>query len=113
MAIVFPALLIAILLVIQAGIYWHGRTLALTAAEEGLRVTSTFHGTTTGGEDDATGFLHRAGADGWLTDPAVDAHRDPTTATVTVTARAISLIPGLPGLPIRQQASGPVERATR
>lgn len=113
LAIVYPVLLAAILLVVQAGIYWHGRTLALTAAEEGLRTTSTLHGTTTSGQAIAADFLHRAGADGWLADPGVTGDRSATTATITVTARAISLIPGLPGLPIRQQASGPVERATR
>jgi Flp pilus assembly protein TadG len=113
MAVVFPLVLALILLIVQAGIYWHGRTLALTAAQEGLRSTSTLQGSPSQGEADAASFLRRAGAEGWLTDQRLDAERTATLATVTVRARAITLVPGLPGLPIRQQASGPVERPTK
>lgn len=112
LAVVFPAVLALILVIVQAGIYWHARTLALTAAQEGLRSTTTLHGTTRAGEADATDFLTRAGADGWLTNQQVDAERSPAEATVTVTGRAISLVPGVPGLPVRQHATGPVERPT-
>ena len=112
LAIVFPAVLALILAIVQTGIYWHSRTLALTAAQQGLRSASTLHGTNTAGQTDAADFLHRAGADGWLTDQHVHANRTTTTATVTVRGRAISLIPGIPGLPVRQEASGPVERPT-
>ena len=112
LAIVFPAVLALIMAIVQTGIYWHARTLALTAAQEGLRSASTLHGSSSTGQADAADFLHRAGADGWLTNQNVDADRTPTQATVTITGRAISLIPGLPGLPVRQHASGPVERPT-
>jgi Flp pilus assembly protein TadG len=112
LVVVFPALIAAILLVVQAGIYWHARTLALAAAQQGLHAASALNGTTSHGQTQASGFLQRAGADGWLTEQAVTAERSRETATLTVTARAISLIPGLPGLPISQQATGPVEHPT-
>ena len=43
----------------------------------------------------------------------VDSVRTATTATVTVTGRTLSLVPGLPGWSVSQTASGPVERFTR
>jgi Flp pilus assembly protein TadG len=112
LAVVFPIMLALVFLIVQTGIYWHTRTLALTAAQEGLWATSTLRGSASAGEADTTDFLDRAGADGWLRDRDVHADRTATEATVTVTGRAISLIPGLPGLQVRQHASGPVERPT-
>ena len=111
LAVVFPAVMALVFLTVQAGIYFHARTLALTAAQEGLRAASTLTGNTGQGQTRATSFLNRT-ADGWVTNRAVAADRTATTATITVTGRSISLIPGMPGLPIRQQATGPVERPT-
>lgn len=111
LAVVFPAVLLLVFLTVQTGIYYYARTLALTAAQEGLRETSTLTGTPTQGTDKATSFLDRT-ADGWVTGPTVTTDRSATTATVTVTGRSISLIPGVPGLPIHQQATGPVEHPT-
>ncbi len=112
LVVVFPAVLVLILGIVQAGIYWHSRTLALTAAQEGLRIASAMHGNTNAGVDRASAFLDRAGADGWLTHQHVNADRTTTHATITITGRAMSLVPGLPGLPVRQHATGPVERPT-
>ena len=111
LAVVFPAVMALVFLTVQAGIYFHARTLALTAAQEGLRATSALTGNTGQGTARATSFLDRT-ATGWITNQDVAADRTPTTATITVTGRSISLIPGLPGLPIHQQAHGPVERPT-
>jgi len=111
LAVVFPAVMALVFLTVQGGIYFHARTLALTAAQEGLRAVSTLTGDTGEGTTKATSFLDRT-ADGWVVDRDVAAERSATTATVTVTGRSISLIPGLSGLPIRQQATGPVERPT-
>ena len=111
LAVVFPAVMALVFLIVQAGIYVHARTLALTAAQEGLRPASALAGGPGAGTARAAGFLDRT-ADGWLTHRDVATTRSATTATVTVTGRVISLLPGLPGLPIRQQATGPVERPT-
>ena len=111
LAIVFPAVLALIFLIVQAGIYFHSRTLAMTAAQEGLRAASTLDGRADQGSTRARDFLTRT-ADGWITARTVTADRSTTTATVTVTGRSISLLPFLPGLPIRQHATGPVERPT-
>ena len=111
LAVVFPVVLLLVFTIVQAGIYFHARTLAITAAQEGLRAASTVTGAADEGQDQAASFLTRA-ADGWITNPTINAQRTPTTATVTVTGRAISLLPGVPGLPIHQEATGPVERPT-
>ncbi|MGB8020330.1 MAG: TadE family protein [Candidatus Nanopelagicales bacterium] len=112
LAVVFPVVMALILLIVQAGIYWHARTLALTAAQEGLRSASVLRGSSQAGVAHAADFLDRAGADGWLTDRRAAADRGSTSVTVTVTGRAISLVPGIAGLPVRQAATGPVERPT-
>jgi Flp pilus assembly protein TadG len=111
LAVVFPAVMVLVFLIVQAGIYFHARTLAITAAQEGLRAASTLTGTANQGTTKATSFLDRT-ADGWVVDREVAAQRTPTTATVIVTGRSISLIPGMPGMPITQKATGPIERPT-
>lgn len=111
LAVVFPAVMALMFLIVQAGIYFHARTLALTAAQEGLRAASALTGTADQGTAKATSFLDRT-ADGWVVNRGVASARTPTTATITITGRSISLIPGLPGLPITQKATGPVERPT-
>jgi Flp pilus assembly protein TadG len=112
-AIIFPAILLLIMAIVQAGLFWHSRTLALSAAQEGLRSVTAMGGTAAAGEQDALSFLIRAGADGWLLDRTVTAERSATSGTVTVTGRTVSVIPGLPTLSVQQSASGPIERATR
>ena len=111
LAVLFPIVLLLVFTIVQAGIYYYARTLAMTAAQEGLREASALAGTPAQGTDKAASFLDRT-ADGWVTARSVTTDRTSRTATVTVTGRSISLIPGMPGLPIQQQATGPVEHPT-
>jgi len=97
--------------VVQAGLYFYARSAALATAEEGTRVAATETGTADQGRSAAMRFATRAGG-GLLQGMQVSASRSPTTATVTVSARSLSVLPGLSGLPIRQTVSAPVERIT-
>ena len=38
---IFPAVLLVVLLVIQAALYWHARSVALSAAQQGLSAAET------------------------------------------------------------------------
>jgi Flp pilus assembly protein TadG len=109
MVVIFPAVLLLIFGIVQAAVWYHGRTLAMLAAQDGLRTAQALDGTPAGGQATTTAALNSNGATGFLTNPTVTVTRTPTEVTVTVTARSAALLPGT-GLPITQQATGPVER---
>ena len=109
LTVIFPAVLLLIFGIVQAAVWYHGRTLAMLAAQDGLRVVQALDGSAAAGRDQTTAALADNGATGFLTDPRVTATRTPTSATVTVTARSVALLPGV-ALPVSQRATGPVER---
>lgn len=111
LVIVFPALLLAFLGALQAGLFYQARAVALAAAEEGARVASTENGTAGGGRRAAASFASRAGGS-WLQGQSVSGSRGTTTATITVTGHSLSLLPGYNGFAISQTARLPVERIT-
>lgn len=111
LVIVMPALLLAFFGALQAGLFYQARAVALAAAEEGTRVASTENGSAAGGRRAAASFASRVGGS-WLQGQSVSGSRGVATATVTVTGRSLSLIPGYDGFPISQTASLPVERIT-
>lgn len=109
LTIIFPIVLLLIFGIVQAAVWYHGRTLAMLAAQDALRATQALNGTAAEGRKLAVEALAGNGATGFLTDPAVTATRTSTTATITIIARSVALLPGT-GLPITQHAAGPVER---
>ena len=109
----FPAVLLATFGLIQGALYYHARDIALAAASDGLTAARARAGSSAEGRQVAADFVRRAGGDDVLQGSAVTAERTATTATVTVTGRTLSLVPGLPGWSVSQSASGPVERFTR
>ena len=108
LAILAPLLLVLVLTVVQAGLWWHTRTVCLHAAERGLTHARTLHGTTTSAHAAAHSFATRH-AD----TPHVEVNRDDDRATVRVTASTPVVLP-IPGLPTRvtHHASGSVEKFT-
>lgn len=111
LAILFPAMLTMIFLIVQAGVLFHSHNVALLAAQEGLRPASASGGSPGAGQNRAESVLAATAGD-WLSDTAVAASRSATTARVVVTGRTMSLLPGLRGLVIHATATGPVERTT-
>ncbi len=107
-AVVLPALLLLILLIVQTALYAHARNLSQSAAQEGLRAARLRAGSAAAGQTAARSFL--AGSAGTLlTSPTVSAARSPTTATVTVDGHATAVVPFLT-LTVHSTAAGPVER---
>ena len=112
MVFLLPVLFSVMFLGMQAALYYHARTVAIAAAQEGARAAAAETGTTARGTAAALGFVADAGGDDVLTAVSVAGARTPTTATITVTGRALSVIPGwTPRL--QQSATAPVERLTR
>lgn len=59
----------------------------------------------------AQAFLEATAGDSLLAS-SVTSRATPGGLRVEVTGRALSVLPGVPGLPVRQHAEGPVERFT-
>lgn len=109
MAIVFPFILLATLAVIQASLWYYARQIALTAAREGVHAARTYKASPSDGAARAREVLARTAGDS-LRSYTVSAGSDGQRVRVRVSGRAVSLLPGLSGLPVTQSASGPVER---
>lgn len=111
LAIAFPIILLTLMTLIQAALWFYARTVALGAAEEGTREGRVLPASVDRARSAAQDFLTRTGRD-LLIGQAVDVSGSPTTIGVTVTGTSISLFPGLSGWSISQTAVGPVERPT-
>ena len=111
MVFVLPALFAVMFLGVQASLYYHARSVALAAAEEGAREAAGQTGSQDSGVAVAKTFLQDAGGADVMTDTNVTGTRSTITATVTVTGTTLSVIPGWKGT-VSQRASMPVERIT-
>ena len=111
MVVLLPALFAVMFLGMQAALSYHARTIALAAATEGARAAAAEHGTTTDGTRAAASYLADTGGDA-LTRTAIRTDRTPTTATVSVSGLALSVLPGVSPT-ITASATMPVERLTR
>lgn len=109
--ILLPALFAVMFLGMQAALFYHARTVAIAAAQEGAKAASSEHGTTSAGIAAATAFVEEAGGDDVLSGAHANAERTATTVTVTVRGKSLSVIPGWNPV-ITQTASLPVERLT-
>ena len=111
MVILLPALFAIMFLGMQAALYYHARTLAIAAAQEGAQAAAGQNGNTSLGASAAATFIATAGGDNVLSGARATANRSATTVTVTVIGHSLSVIPGWDPV-ITQTASVPVERLT-
>ena len=111
-AVLVPVLMFAVFAVFQGAFWFHAKGIALAAAEQGARAASAQNGSTGEGRASATSIIQEAGGEKTIINANINAGRSANRATVTVTGRSISLLPGVPGLPVSQTASYPVERFT-
>jgi len=112
LVILMPVLFLLMFVGMQAAMIYHGRTVAIAAAQEGARAAAAQNGTSADGQAAATAFVAAAGGDGVLRGVNVGSNRTATTATVVVRGTTLSVIPGWTPT-ITQSASAPVERLTR
>ncbi|WP_158581696.1 TadE family protein [Actinomadura spongiicola] len=109
--IAVPIALLAVLLTINAALWFHARNTALAAAQEGVRTARAYGADPAQASTTALTFA-RSNNEGFLQSPSVDTS-DSTATTIVVRVRgtAISVIPGL-HLRVDQVARGPIERFT-
>lgn len=112
MVLLMPALFAVMFLGMQGALFYHARTVALAAAQEGVRTAAGLGGSGSAGARDAYAFVADAGGDDVLQGTQVRSSRSTTNATVTVTGRCLSVIPGWTPT-VTQSASAPVERITQ
>jgi Flp pilus assembly protein TadG len=110
LVILLPALFAVLFVGMQAALYYHARTVAIAAAQEGARAAGREGGSESRGVTAAQDFIADVGDD-VLQGSTAAAERTATTATVVIEARGLSVIPGW-NPTIRQSASVPVERLT-
>jgi Flp pilus assembly protein TadG len=112
MVILMPALFSIMFLGMQGALYYHARTVAIAAAQEGARAAGSQNGTAAEGVSAASSFVSDAGGKDVLPGAHMTGGRSATTATVTVTGTSLSVIPGWSPA-VSQSASVPVERITQ
>lgn len=106
--LIYPVLLLFIFAIIQTGVYFHARNMALAAAESGVR-EGRIAASAQVGADTAQDYLDQV-ANQTFTDVSVSsAGSSPTEVQVTVTCTVPSLFPGLWDLDVSQSARGPIE----
>lgn len=98
-----------LLAIVQIAVYFHLRSVALTAARHGVDQVRVVNGSTGSGIGAANEFLDQAGTS--LRGRQVTADRTATTSRVTVAGDVVAVIPGL-NLHISVSADAPTERPT-
>jgi Flp pilus assembly protein TadG len=111
LVILLPALFAVMFLGMQAALFYHARTVAIAAAQEGARAAGGENGTASDGNSAAHFFVADAGGDDVLASVSTTSNRTTTTVTVTVTGHSLSVLPGWNPV-VTQSASLPVERLT-
>jgi len=106
--IVFPAILLAILVIVQASLYYMAHTVALAAARRGADVACEYDSTNGAGATAALALIAQDGS-GLLAGQQAVATRTGTTVQVTVAGQAWSVLPGLPDS-VSETVQQPIEQ---
>lgn len=109
--IVFPAFLLALMLVIQGSVWYLAKETALAAARHGADIARVRGASPATGAGAAVQFV-RSAASGFLLSPSASPRGSgPRTVTITVTGRVPVIFPGF-SLTVTQSAQAPVEQFT-
>jgi Flp pilus assembly protein TadG len=112
LVIAFPVLLLLIFSLVQASLYFYARSLALAAAQEGVRAARAENADLPDGAARARQFLADSAGDSLRATTVNTGESTPTRVRVRVTGRSLSVLPGVSGLLVAQEASGSKERFT-
>jgi hypothetical protein len=111
-AILFSLLLITFMTLLQAGLFFYGRDLALSAARSGVDLGRTYGTVDAGAAQNHAQSVLATNAHGVLTNPSAAAVANGATMTVTVDADVLTLVPGL-SMHVTEASTGAVEQLTR
>ena len=106
-AIVASAMIVVTFVVIQVGLVYFARSIALGAATQGVTAGRAYGALPGAGENRAWDFLEQAG-DG-LTGQGVDVNQTAGEIEITVSGFAISVVPGIT-FEVSQSAHGSIEQ---
>jgi Flp pilus assembly protein TadG len=109
--VLMPALFTIMFLGLQAALFYHAGALASAAAREGARVAGAENGSAGAGILEARDYIADTAGDS-LRAAEVRGSRSQTTATVAVSGKPLSVIPGWKPT-VRKSASVAVERITQ
>lgn len=112
MAILGPVLLLLTFTIVQAGLWFYGRSLALAAAQAGVAAGRAYGAAPDAGPSRARTFIAQHAGDSLLESQVSGSGTTPTVVRVAVAGRCLSVLPGLPGIPIQQVAQADRERFT-
>lgn len=113
LAILFPALLLLVTALVQYGLWFHARSIALAAAQEGVAAARTYNAPHGDGPGVALAFVNQHGGDTLLNATATLTTPGAGQVEIVVSGHALSVIPGVGGAAVRQSAAGPIERFTQ
>ncbi|MFI5634681.1 TadE/TadG family type IV pilus assembly protein [Streptomyces sp. NPDC051664] len=105
-AVIFPVVLLLVFTVIEAGLYFHARSVAGRAAQIGADAGRSYDAEPGAGAAAATDFLARTGNS--VENPSVSVDAGGDQIAVTVTGQVTSLVPGL-SFTVRQRIQAPIE----
>ncbi len=105
-AILFPAVLFWLMLIVQYGLWWHGKQVANAAAADAVDAAQVAGGTEADGDRAARRFL---GQSGNLTDVSILVERDADTVVAEVNGSAPRLVVGF-DWSVAARSQAPVER---
>ncbi|MCP2337511.1 TadE family protein [Actinomadura rupiterrae] len=106
-----PVLMMTVLACTQVCLLFLARSIALAAAQEGVRAARPEHASHAGGGTVARSYAVQT-AGGFLHSVTATSRADKTTVRVRVTGQALSLVPLLPSLPVHAEAAGAIEKFT-
>jgi Flp pilus assembly protein TadG len=103
-----PIVVLMILAIVQAGLYYYAQRLAASAAQEAARQARAYNSTADEGHARGATYLGQVDTGDVLHDPAFTITRTSRTVTVRVTGKVVSLVPfWTPTVSV--QVQGPVE----
>ena len=111
MVIALPIVLTVLFLAVQAGTWFHARSIALASAQSGARTSAMLNSSLEAGLSSARSFAANVGGT-TLTGVTDTGDRTATSTTVTVTGHSVRLVPFM-DVTVSQSATLPVERYTR
>lgn len=112
LAIAFPVVLLLVTALMQFGLWYFARTVALAAAQEGVTAARALDAAPGAGVVKAQAYAAESGAGTLLDAAATVTVPRPGSIAVEVRGRSLSLLPGFSGLPVSQSAEGPGETFT-
>lgn len=105
-AILFPAILFWLMLIVQYGLWWHAKQVANAAAAQAVAAAQVPTGSEAAGDTAAHQFVDRSGN---LTSVTILVRRQPEVVVAEVRGNAPRLVPGF-DWSVTARSQAPVER---